>query len=286
MTSKKTTQMFQGILSLHLNGYKISEPTIYGTMSNEELLHLFTGYGYQVQFVEGDDLDAQLYCAIDWACQEIRCIQQAARSGQPIAQPRWPLIILRSLKGWTGIKEMDGEPIEGSFRSHQVPAADVKTNPAHLQLVEQWLRSYHVEELFDEQGRPLPKILELCPKGNRRMGSNPHTFGGRIRQDLDLPDLSSYKVPALRTPAERSGLQASTLISNVAQVGHYLKDVVQRNPQSFRIFSPDELESNKLAEVFEVTHRDYQWPIGPHDSYIGPHGGRVLEILSEHTCQA
>lgn len=270
---------------LHLNGYKISEPTIYGTMSNEELSHLFTGYGYQVEFVEGDDLDAQLYGAMDWTYQEIRRIQQAARAGQPIAQPRWPLIILRSLKGWTGIKEMDGEPIEGSFRSHQVPAADAKTNPAHLQLVEQWLRSYHVEELFDKQGRPIPEILELCPKGNRRMGSNPHTFGGSVRQDLDLPDLSAYEVPTIRTPAERSGLQAGTLISNVAQVGRYLKDVTRRNPQIFRIFSPDELESNKLADVFEVTHRDYQWPIGPHDSHIGPHGGRVLEILSEHTCQ-
>src|SRR5437763_2129250 len=165
---------------VHLNSYKIANPTIYGTMSDDELLALFTGYGYSVIFVEGDDLDAALYGAMDWAYQEIRRIQQAARSGQTISKPLWPVILLRSLKGWTGIKEVDDEPIEGSFRAHQVPVMDVKTNPAHLQLLEQWLHSYHVEELFDEQGRPKPEILEQCPKGDQRMGCNPHTFGGTI----------------------------------------------------------------------------------------------------------
>ncbi|HEU5226742.1 MAG TPA: phosphoketolase, partial [Ktedonobacteraceae bacterium] len=162
---------------LHLNGYKISNPTIFGAMSDEELLYLFTGYGYRVMFVEGDDLDAQLYGALGWAYHEIRRIQQAARSGQPIEKPQWPIILLRSLKGWTGIKAIDGVPIEGTYRAHQVPAADAKHNPAHLQLLEQWLRSYHVEELLDPNGRPKQDILAQCPQGDRRMGCNPHTFG-------------------------------------------------------------------------------------------------------------
>ncbi len=275
---------------LHLNGYKISNPTIYGTMSDEELLSLFTGYGYQVEFVEGDDLDAALYGAMDWAYQEIRRIQQVARSGHPIAQPRWPVILLRSPKGWTGVKEMDGEPIEGSYRSHQIPITDPKTNPEHLRLLEGWLRSYHVEELFDEQGRPKQEILEQCPKGERRMGSNPHTYGGRIHKDLNLPGLIEFEVPVEETA---SGWQAQgTLqrgvnnISNVEQVAKYLQAVIQRNPHTFRIFSPDELESNKLGAVLEVTKRNYQWPIPPHNEEISSHDGRVIEILSEHTCQA
>lgn len=275
---------------LHLNGYKISNPTIYGTMSDEELLSLFTGYGYQVEFVEGDDLDAALYGAMDWAYQEIRRIQQAARSGHPLAQPRWPVILLRSLKGWTGIKELDGEPVEGSYRSHQIPITDPKTNPEHLRLLEGWLRSYHVEELFDEQWRPKPEILEQCPKGERRMGSNPHTYGGRIRKDLNLPGLTEFAVPVEETA---SGWQAQgTLqrgvnnISNVEQVARYLQAVIQRNPHTFRIVSPDELESNKLGAVLEVTKRNYQWPIPPHNEEISSHDGRVIEILSEHTCQA
>jgi xylulose-5-phosphate/fructose-6-phosphate phosphoketolase len=275
---------------LHLNGYKISNPTIYGTMSDEELLSLFTGYGYQVEFVEGDDLDAALYGAMDWAYQEIRRIQQAARSGYPIAQPRWPVILLRSLKGWTGVKEMDGEPIEGSYRSHQIPIPDPKTNPEHLRLLEDWLRSYHVEELFDEQGRPKPEILEQCPKGERRMGSNPHTYGGRIRKDLDLPGLLEFEVPVEETASgwqRQEALQRGVNnVSDVEQVAKYLQVVIQRNPHTFRIFSPDELESNKLGAVLEVTKRNYQWPIPPHNEEISSHDGRVIEILSEHTCQA
>jgi xylulose-5-phosphate/fructose-6-phosphate phosphoketolase len=264
---------------LHLNGYKISNPTIYGTMSDEELLHLFTGYGYQVCFVEGtqgDNLDAALYGTLEWAYQEIRRIQHAFRSGQPISKPQWPVIILRTPKGMTGVKEMDGEPIEGSFRSHQVPVTDVKTNPAHLQLLEAWLRSYHIAELLDERGRPKLDILQQSPKGDRRMGCNPHTFGGRIRQPLDLPDIHDFEVP----------IERGNDISNVEAVAKYLTAVIRRNPHIFRIFSPDELESNKLGNVFEATNRDYQWPIHPHDSYISSDDGRVLEILSEHTCQA
>lgn len=271
---------------VHLNGYKISNPTIYGTMSDEELLALFTGYGYAVRFVEGNDLDAGLYGAMDWAYQEIRRIQQAARSGQPIIKPQWPVILLRSPKGMTGIKEMDGEPIEGSYRSHQVPVTDPKTNPAHLRLVENWLRSYHVEELLDDQGRPKPEILEQCPKGDRRMGSNPHTYGGRIRQDLDLPNIFDYEVPVERVAAGQTSPLKGSLISSVEQVAKYLKDVVARNPHTFRIFSPDELESNKLTAVLDVTKRDYQWPIPPHNEKVSSHDRRVLEMLSEHTIQA
>src|SRR5215469_2416707 len=273
---------------VHLNGYKISNPTIYGTMSDDELLSLFIGYGYQVQFVKGDDLDSAIYGALDWAYQEIRHIQQAARSGQPISKPRWPVILLRSLKGWTGVKELDGEPIEGSYRSHQVPVTDPKTNPDHLRIVEGWLRSYHVEELFDESWRPKPEILEQCPKGDRRMGSNPHTVGGRIRQDLDLPGLDEFAVPAEQTAAGVTSGRGREVgnISNVEQVAKYLRAVIQRNPHTFRIFSPDELESNKLGAVLEATRRNYQWPIPPHNEKIGSNDGRVIEILSEHTIQA
>ncbi len=270
---------------LHLNGYKIANPTIYGTMTDEELLALFTGYGYQPIFVEGDDLDASLYGAMDWAYHEIRSIQQAARSGQPLVRPRWPVILMRSPKGMSGIKEMDGEPIEGSFRSHQVPIPDPKTNPEHLRLLEGWLRSYHIEELFDEHSRPMPEILDQCPKGHRRIGSNPHTFGGRIRRDLDLPDIFAYAVSVEQVAESKTGPLKGSLISNVEQLGKYLTDVVQRNPHTFRIFSPDELESNKLTAVLDVTKRDYQWPVPPHNERITSHDGRVLEILSEHTLQ-
>jgi xylulose-5-phosphate/fructose-6-phosphate phosphoketolase len=271
---------------LHLNGYKIANPTIYGTMSDEELLALFIGYGYQVIFVEGDDLDASLYGAMDWAYHEIRRIQQAARFGQPIEKPRWPVILMRSPKGMSGVKEMDGEPIEGSYRSHQVPIPDPKTNPEHLRLLEGWLRSYHIEELFDEQGRPKPEILEQCPKGDRRMGSNPHTFGGRIRRDLDLPDIFEYAVRVEQVAASEAGPEKNSLVSSPEMLARYLSDVVLRNPRTFRIFSPDELESNKLTAVLDVTKRDYQWPVPPHNEKITSQDGRVLEILSEHTLQA
>ena len=271
---------------LHLNGYKIANPTIYGTMSDEELLALFTGYGYQVIFVEGDDLDASLYGAMDWAYHEIRRIQQAARSGQPIEKPRWPVILMRSPKGMSGVKEMDGEPIEGSYRSHQVPIPDPKTNPEHLRLLEGWLRSYHIEELFDEQGRPKPEILEQCPKGDLRMGSNPHTFGGRIRRDLDLPDIFEYAVRVEQVAASEAGPEKNSLVSGPEMLARYLSDVILRNLRTFRIFSPDELESNKLTAVLDVTKRDYQWPVPPHNEKITSQDGRVLEILSEHTLQA
>ncbi len=270
---------------LHLNGYKISNPTIYGTMDDEELLSLFRGYGYAPRIVEDKDLHADIFLAFDWALGEIRAIQQEARSGQPRQKPRWPMLILRSLKGWTGIKEIDGVPIEGSYRAHQIPAKDCKTNPQSLLHVENWLRSYHVEELIDENGTPILDVLATCPDAKHRMGCNPHTFGGDIRVDLNLPDIHDFAVFPSEKISFESSRRGTQLAKNTYQLGHYLKEVIARNPNNFRIFSPDELESNQLAEVFEATHRDFQWPIKPFDSHISRSGGRVLEILSEHTCQ-
>ncbi len=271
---------------LHLNGYKISSPTIYGSMSDAQLQQLFTGYGYQVRIVKDADLDVDVYAAMDWAYHEISSIQQAARSGNPIDQLQWPLLILRSPKGLSGIKEMDDQPIEGSYRSHQVPAREVKTKPYQLQLLEDWLRSYHVEELFDSLGQPIPEILELCPQGDRRMGCNPHTLGGRIRKPLNLPIIAEYEVAIERVATTQMCQRGENRISNTEQVANYLKSVIESNPKTFRIFSPDELESNRLTKVFDVTQRNFQLPVAQHDSHIGANGGRVLEILSEHTCQA
>ncbi len=274
---------------LHLNGYKIANPTIYGCMSDEELLHLFTGYGYQVLFVEGEDIHAlnpQMYGALDWAYSEIRRIQNAARSGQRIEKPQWPLLILRSPKGMTGVKEIDGEPIEGSYRSHQIPVMGVKSNPQHLQLLEQWLRSYNIEELLEPSGSPKTEILEQCPKGERRMGSNPHTYGGRIRHTPVLPDVHEFKAGKEEDSSAKSFQHGGENVSSSEQLGKYLADVIQHNEHDFRIFSPDELESNKLTPVFKATHRQFQWPIPPHNEDVGQSDGRIIEVLSEHDCQA
>jgi xylulose-5-phosphate/fructose-6-phosphate phosphoketolase len=270
---------------LHANGYKISSVTIYGAMSNEELSHLFTGYGYQVRIVQGADLDADMYDALEWAYQQIIYIQHAARAGKRIAQPRFPMLILRSLKGWTGIKEINGKPIEGSFRSHQVPAKEAKTHPDLLKLLEEWFRSYRLEELFDAQGCPIPAVLEQCPQGHRRMGCNRHAFGGKVRKDLDLPDIFKFAVPVERSSKPEENHRGEKIVSNVSELGKYMRAVVENNTKTFRIFSPDELESNLLTDVFQVTHRNFQWPTQPQDTYMGTEGGRVLEILSEHTCQ-
>lgn len=267
---------------VHINGYKISSPTIYGTMRDEELTDLFRGYGYHPCIVSGDDLNASLFAALDWAYHLIRSIQEAARSGSPIAQPRWPVILLRSPKGMGGIKEMDGKRIEGSYRSHQVPAKDARDNPKQLNLVEEWLRSYNPQELFDQEGRPNEKILQVCPKGKRRMGSNPHTFGGKMCQPLKQEDIHRYEIQLELQGQEV--MRGQKRVSNAKAIVPLLEDDIRNNPHNFRIFSPDELESNKL-DVFKVTHRDFQWPLHEWDTYIGPDNGRVLEILSEHTCQ-
>lgn len=273
---------------VHLNGYKITSPTIYGSMSDDDLQSLFNGYGYTPRFVEGDTdaLDVTLDEAFEWAYSEIRRIQGAARSGTRIVEPRWPVILLRTPKGWTGPKELHGEPVEGSYRAHQVPIPDAKTDPDSLLIVEEWLRSYRPRELFDTEGRPAPDILAQTPTGDRRMGSNPHTLGGRLRQPLDRPGLNDYAVTLEAGPDGQMQRGASD-VSNMTQVSLYLRDVIARNRKQFRIVSPDELESNKLGALFEVTHREYQWPARPrYSSNIGPDDGRVLEVLSEHDCQA
>ncbi|MBI2191378.1 MAG: phosphoketolase family protein [Planctomycetes bacterium] len=264
---------------LHLNGFKISSPTIFATMTDEELASLFRGHGYAVRIVGHlDRIHGEMDEAMAWAHGEIRRIQEAARAGRIPERPAWPMLILRTPKGWSGPREIDGRAIEGSFRAHQVPGKELRTHPAHLQAVEAWLRSYRPQELFDAEGRPAEDVLALCPRGDRRMAMNPHTFGGRMRRPLDLPPLGECQVPV-------SG-RGQTRASSMKAMGRYLREVICRNDQArnFRIFCPDELESNQLGEVLEVTARQYDWPLPPHAEHLRPEG-RVLEVLSEHNCQ-
>jgi xylulose-5-phosphate/fructose-6-phosphate phosphoketolase len=263
---------------LHLNGYKISSPTIFGTMDDDELLALFRGYGYAPLLVDRPDYDVALANALEEAYAGITAIEHAARADGAQLRPRWPMLILRTPKGWTGIKEHDGKPVEGSFRSHQVPLDDVRDNPESLMLLEQWLRSYRIDELFDGQGRPAADILATCPAGDRRMGMNPHAYGGTLRRDLDLPPWNSYGPPVTMPGAERA--------SSMRVLGPYLRDTMRNTAETrnFRIVCPDELASNRLDAVFEATARAYTWPVQPHDEHLAP-DGRVMEILSEHSCQ-
>jgi xylulose-5-phosphate/fructose-6-phosphate phosphoketolase len=266
---------------LHLNGFKISSPTIFATMSNDELRHLFAGYGYEAQIVDGPDLDAAMAEAIDSSYQRIREIQTQARHEQSPVRPHWPMLILRSPKGWTGPDEIDGKQVEGSFRSHQVPAADCKRNPDHLRVIEAWFRSYYPEELFDAEGRPAPDILAACPAGDRRMGMNPHAAGWTAMRPLDLPSLAMHELPVTEPGA--------TTASALEHAGRYLRDVLiaSEADRNFRIVCPDEMASNLLGAVFEATGRAYAWPVdeeAARASNLTP-DGRVMEILSEHSCQ-
>jgi xylulose-5-phosphate/fructose-6-phosphate phosphoketolase len=263
---------------LHRNGYKIANPTVPGTMDDEELALLFRGYGWKPWFVEGDDLDASLAGALDGALAEIRSIQAEARAGRRPERPRWPVVVVTSPKGWTGIKELDGLPIEGTWRAHQVPAADCATNPAHLAAVEEWLRSYSVDELLTAEGGPIDEILTVCPRGARRMGCNRHALGGNVRVPLRLPPIEDVAITLRR--------RGATAASALEATGAYLSRVVTENAaqRNFRIACPDELESNKLGAVLDVTTRVYEWPLRPVDVDHGP-DGRVLEMLSEHNCQ-
>ena len=264
---------------LHLNSFKIANPTIFGTMTDDELLALFSGYGYAVKIVDlSDHIDTDMSAAMNRAYEEIRALQRRARSGETIERPCWPLLILRTPKGWTGPKEVDGKKIEGSFLSHQVPAKDAKTHPAHLKIVEQWLRSYRPQELFDKNGCPAEDIRALCPTGGKRMAMNPHSFGGARRKPLALPPLESYAVEI--------AARGRNLVSSVEQFARYLRDVIKLNQaeRNFRIVCPDELESNKLGAVLEVTSRQYVWPL-PENTEHTARDGRVLEVLSEHNCQ-
>jgi len=267
---------------LHLNGYKIAGPTVMGRMTDEALSSLFQGHGYDVLFVGGNDpmiMHPAMADTLDKAYAQIRNIQAIARNAAVrTPAPRWPLIILRTPKGWTGPREWNGQPVEGSFRSHQVPLMDVKKDPAQLALLEQWLRSYQPEKLFDANGRLQPALAALPPKGDKRMSANPHANGGCLYQPLQLPDFREYAVPV-----EAPGV---TTAESTMQLGKFLRDVFTLNEaqRHFRLFCPDETHSNRLQAVFEATSRCFMEPILGTDDHLSP-DGRVMEVLSEHLCQ-
>jgi xylulose-5-phosphate/fructose-6-phosphate phosphoketolase len=266
---------------LHLNGYKIANPTVLARLSEEELTSLMIGYGHKPYYVEGYDPEtmSQLMAAtLDAALAEIQAIQNDARTNGFSRRPQWPMIILRTPKGWTGPKEVDGNPAENSFRSHQVPLAQLASKPEHLRMLEEWMRSYKPEELFDENGRLLPELADLAPAGERRMGANPHANGGLLLKDLKMPDFRNY---AVDVPRPGSVEAEATRV-----MGCFLRDVMKRNPDSrnFRVMGPDETASNRLSALFEVTDRVFTGTILPTDEHVSP-DGRVMEVLSEHLCQ-
>jgi len=266
---------------LHLNGFKIANPTVLARIESEELASLLRGYGHAPIVVEGDDpalMHQAMAAALDRATTEIRAIQTAARSGRSEGRPRWPMIVLRSPKGWTGPKFVDGLKTEGSWRSHQVPIADM-AQPGHLQALETWMRSYRPEELFDDAGRLRPEIAALAPEGDRRMGANPHANGGALMRPLRMPSFAAHAVPVLH-PGATDG-EATRVM------GAFLRDVMRLNAdtRNFRVVGPDETASNRLQALFEVTGRDWDAATTPDDDeHLNP-DGRVMEILSEHTCQ-
>ncbi len=264
---------------LHLNGYKISGPTVTGRTSDEELVALYKGHGYAPYCVEGDDpsIVHQLFAdTLDRCYAQIRTIQQDARAKGSHARPSWPMIILRTPKGWTGPKEVDGIPIEGTFRAHQVPLANVRDNPEHLRLLEAWMRSYRPDELFDRQGRLIAELAELNPKSSLRMGASPHINGGRVLKTLDLPDFAQYAL-AVPGPGE-------VVAEAPRKLGEYLRDIIKLNPANFRLFCPDETNSNRLNAVFDETDRCSMEATVSIDDHVSA-GGRVMEVLSEHLCE-
>ncbi len=264
---------------LHLNGYKIANPTILARISPEELTHLLKGYGYAPRFVEGSDPDVMhslMASTLDEVLTEIASLQQAARSGRSSRRPAWPMIVLRTPKGWTGPKTVDGLPAEGSFRSHQVPLARVREDPEHLAALEQWLRSYRPEELFDDGGALRAELAEIAPRGQRRMGANPHANGGLLLRELELPDFRRY---AVEVPEPGRHTSEPTRV-----LGTFLRDVVRFNTDNFRIMGPDETASNRLQAVFEVTNRAWDAEQLDTDDHLAP-DGRVMEVLSENLCQ-
>jgi xylulose-5-phosphate/fructose-6-phosphate phosphoketolase len=291
---------------LHLNGYKIANPTVLARIPQAELCSLLEGYGYAPRFVEGSDpaaMHQQMAATLDEVCEEIAEIQRRARAGgedgaggffdedggsrvlgdsgmgsSPGAgvRPRWPMIVLRTPKGWTGPKEVDGLPAEGSFRSHQVPLADLAAKPEHLAQLERWMRSYRPEELFDEGGALRSELAALAPEGERQMGANPHANGGLLLRDLEMPDFRDH---AVAVPEPGAGATEAT-----RALGGFLREVIRRNPDSFRIVGPDETASNRLDAVFEVTDRVWEARTLASDDHLAP-DGRVMEALSEHLCQ-
>ncbi|MDX9838840.1 MAG: phosphoketolase family protein [Azoarcus sp.] len=265
---------------LHLNGYKIANPTVLARITHEEMDQFFRGCGWTPIFVEGHDpahMHAAMAAALDQAVQAIRRFQCQAREHGHTERPRWPMIVLSSPKGWTGPKEVDGEPIEGNFRSHQVPLHPAE-HAGHLKLLEDWLLSYRPEELFDEHGGLLPALAALAPCGNRRMGANPHANGGQLLRDLHMPDYREYaaQVPAPGVPG----------VGDTRVLGPFLRDVARLNDaeRNFRIFGPDETVSNGLGAVFETTNRQWTATTAPGDKWLAPQG-RVMEMLSEHQCE-
>ncbi len=265
---------------LHLNGYKISNPTVLARIGDDELRWLLEGYGHSPIFVAGDDpfdVHEQMALALDRALDEIADIQSAARSHNPMGRrPVWPMLVLRTPKGWTGPKEVDGLPVEGTFRSHQVPVGDVRTNPEHLAILDAWMRSYRPEELFDDAGRLRPELAALAPSGTRRMGANPHANGGLLLKDLTVPDFTDYAVPVVRP--------GSVWAEPTRVLGELLRDVIKANPTTFRLVGPDETVSNRLGAVFEATDRVWEAEIHATDEHLASQG-RVMEVLSEHLCE-
>ncbi|HET7441986.1 MAG TPA: phosphoketolase family protein [Terriglobales bacterium] len=264
---------------LHLNGYKISGPTVEGRTRDDYLLNLYQGHGFKPHFVEGDDqasVHQEFAQALDECYGEIREIQKNAREGRRNGLPAWPMIILRTPKGWTGPKEVDGIPIEGTFRAHQVPLANVTTNPKHLELLEAWMKSYEPERLFDRNGKLLPELAELAPTEDFRMGANPHVNGGRLLTELELPDFTHY---ALDVPEP-----GQVLAEAPRKLGEFLSDVIKLNSKNFRFFCPDETDSNRLSAVFDATDRCSAEETISIDDHVSLNG-RVMEVLSEHCCE-
>ncbi|GAA3221592.1 phosphoketolase family protein [Actinocorallia longicatena] len=264
---------------LHLNGYKIANPTVLARIPEAELVSLLEGYGHKPYVVSGDDpmtMHEKMAATLDEAVSEIARIQAAAREGGSTGRAAWPMIILRTPKGWTGPREVDGVPVEGTWRAHQVPLSGVRDNPEHLAQLEEWLRSYRPEELFDDQGRPVAALREQVPAGDRRMSASPHANGGLLLKELDLPDFRRYAVE-VASPGATSAEATRVL-------GGMLRDVITGNPRTFRVMGPDEVASNRLSDVFEVTDRVWAGEILPGDEHLAPRG-RVMEVLSEHLCQ-
>ena len=264
---------------LHLNGYKIACPTVLGRTDDEHIKKLFSGYGYEVYFVEGDEpftMHKKMTETLDLAYSDIRDIQEDARKNGFSGKPNWPMIILRTPKGWTCPKELDGVPLEGTFRSHQVPITDVREKSEHLQILENWMKSYKSEELFDGEGRIINELKELIPQGRNRIGANPSSNGGTLIDDLKLPDFRQYAVE-VKSPGTVNA-------EATRKLGDYLRDVIKMNSRNFRLFSPDETSSNRLGAVFEVTDRCFIGKIISIDDHVSPEG-RVMEVLSEHLCE-
>jgi xylulose-5-phosphate/fructose-6-phosphate phosphoketolase len=266
---------------LHLNGYKIANPTVPGRMSDEQLTHLFTGYGYRPYFVEGREPEAmhqQMAQTLDTIVEEIHSIQHAARKEGSTNLPVWPMIILRTPKGWTGPKVVDGKPVEDTWRAHQVPVMDFATKPEHIKILEDWMKSYKPEELFDASGKFISELADLAPKGEHRMGANPHANGGLLLRDLIMPDFRDYAVEVSKPGTENA--EATRVL------GKFLRDVMKANSDStnFRVFGPDETASNRLEAIYEVSGKVFMEPILPTDEFL-TRDGRVMEVLSEHMCQ-